>query len=805
MVLAAMKATWLALALGIPAEQAHGGSCNPFLGQTFYVNPENAKEYAESIATAEGRVKANLLRMQRVPSAYWIDVKAKVHGNSTRSLEGILKDASSKSPPELCVLIWYDLPNRDCDAKASNGEICCTYRSDGTCDYEMPGDCAEGIAKYVSEYADPFVAVLKEYQDKLPIVVVVEPDSLPNLATNSGHPKCGSTATQAAYKAGVSYAVRQLTTLTPRVSVYLDAAHGGWVGWENNLEKFMDILQGMDMPLTKVRGFATNVANYQPLGVQCPWCPDQGYRNGFCMNAKHSVHPCCQDPCKLLSQWNFGNNELNYAAGLVAAADAELGMTAHVIIDTGRNGVPDQRLTCEDWCNPRGAGAGVPSTAETANTSLVDAYFWLKTPGESDGCSQKLPDGSECPRFDAACASADSLGTAPSEPPAPEAGRWYDYQAKQLAANARFQPDALEHSDNTFTAACSTRMEGLDRPSPSEPTQWRSSSLPAESWSSRARAKEVALAGLATGSAEMGAMGLCIGGLAIEGLDTASFVSGGGAMVSENRLTLQHNSGVSITTSCAGAWDPNSFARFQLLGRTLSFTVDLSRVGCACNLALYLVQEPALDWSGIPSAGSCSWSPYYCDANMVCGQWCPEMDIMEANNRVFSSTPHKCNAPSDKGHYSACDRNGCGQNTRDMDSQAYGPGGSYRIDTTRPFDVHTTFHIGDTLASNVSSPVTSCTGMITRLQQDGKEVVLDHPQCSSYLDGVSDPMAAGMALRITYWGSDASTMSWLDQPPCGGDSCAGGNAGEATISNIRIGSGAASTPSPTRAEELVYV
>ena len=36
---------------------------------------------------------------------------------------------------QLVVLIVYDLPNRDCHAKASNGEICCTYNSDGTCNY----------------------------------------------------------------------------------------------------------------------------------------------------------------------------------------------------------------------------------------------------------------------------------------------------------------------------------------------------------------------------------------------------------------------------------------------------------------------------------------------------------------------------------------------------------------------------------------------------------------------------------------------------------------------------------------------
>ena len=66
----------------------------------------------------------------------------------------------------------------------------------------------------------------------------------------------------------------------------------------------------------------------------------------------------------------------------------------------------------------------------------MDAFYWLKTPGESDGCTQTLPGGGRCARFDTMCASVDSIGSKPSEPRAPEAGRWFDYQIKMLGANA---------------------------------------------------------------------------------------------------------------------------------------------------------------------------------------------------------------------------------------------------------------------------------------------------------------------------------------------------------------------------------
>merc|ERR1711966_99548 len=202
-----------------------------------------------------------------------------------------------------------------------------------------------------------------------------------------------------------------------------------------NLEKFMAVLKDMALPFDKMRGFSTNVANYQTIGVQCPWAPDQGYRNGYCLNGKHASEACCADPCKLESQWNPGNNELNFAQALTKAAAGLLSWEATAIIDTGRNGVPDARTDCKNWCNPRGQDAGIASTSETGHDG-IDAFFWLKTPGESDGCSQTLPDGKACPRYDSMCGSADTIGTQSGEPSCPEAGAWFDFQVKQLAKNA---------------------------------------------------------------------------------------------------------------------------------------------------------------------------------------------------------------------------------------------------------------------------------------------------------------------------------------------------------------------------------
>merc|ERR1712137_1196730 len=131
------------------------------------------------------------------------------------------------------------------------------YKANGQCDYTASGDCAAGLNEYKTEYVDKFVGALNDYP-QVPVVVIVEPDSLPNLATNMGDPKCVNTATQNAYKTGIKYAIDQLSTT--HATLYIDAAHGGWLGWDDNLGAFMQLFGSshMNVDLSGVRGFAQN-------------------------------------------------------------------------------------------------------------------------------------------------------------------------------------------------------------------------------------------------------------------------------------------------------------------------------------------------------------------------------------------------------------------------------------------------------------------------------------------------------------------------------------------------------------------
>jgi cellulose 1,4-beta-cellobiosidase len=398
---------------------------NPFVGHTFYVNPTFQKDIDSSMSGSDSTTLRNLQISRNVPSAYWLDVMSKAVPlqTSLASMEGILMDAGKHNPPHLVVFIVYDLPNRDCNAIASNGELCCTKKSDGTCDYRASGNCESGLALY-RQYIDNIASILKRYTN-VPTVLVIEPDSLPNLVTNMGNPSCSNQATQTSYREGIKYAVNTIKSASPAVEMYLDAGHGGWLGWQNNAQPFAELVRSMNI-LDKIRGFATNVANYQPLGKPCPaplWCLPSAGNTGA---------ECCSDGCNLVNQWNPANNEHNYVLELSSLFPGE-----YFIIDTGRNAVPNARANCANWCNPRDTGMGLLPTTKT-DLKVVDAYYWLKTPGESDGCTEILPEGGRCNRFDSMCASADSIGSRSGEPRAPQAGKWFDYQIKMLAKNANF-------------------------------------------------------------------------------------------------------------------------------------------------------------------------------------------------------------------------------------------------------------------------------------------------------------------------------------------------------------------------------
>jgi cellulose 1,4-beta-cellobiosidase len=363
---------------GTPASaRTEASRRNPFLGVNFFLNPEYV-ENVEATAKAFPAEADAIRKVKQYPTGLWLDSIAQV-ANIPKWLDEAKKQQESSGKPTLSLFIVYDMPNRDCAAKSSAGELKVAQN---------------GAARYRTEFIDPIAAHFAAHPE-LPIVVVLEPDSLPNLATNMNLPSCVDA--KEVYMDSVVYAIRKLGL--PNVSIYLDAAHAGWLGWDDNREKAVKIFKkvlkaagGVDT----IRGFATNTSNFTHLTN----------RDG---TALESTNPCY--------------NELIYVKKLaVSLADHGI-RDKGFIIDTARNGKGGIRKVWGHWCNIKGAGLGERPRAAPA--PFIDAYFWVKPPGESDGSSD--PKG---PRFDAECISDDSA------PGAPQAGQWFQSYFLDLVRNA---------------------------------------------------------------------------------------------------------------------------------------------------------------------------------------------------------------------------------------------------------------------------------------------------------------------------------------------------------------------------------
>ncbi|MGW2858913.1 glycoside hydrolase family 6 protein [Streptomyces sp. NPDC001205] len=408
---------------------------NPYAGAKMYVNPEwSAKAAAEPGGS----------RIADQPTAVWLDRIATINGVSggmglRAHLDAALKQ---KGSGDLVVqLVIYDLPGRDCAALASNGEL-------------GPND----LDRYKTQYIDPIASILADpAYAGLRIATVIEPDSLPNLVTNAGGTNtttdaCVTMKNNGNYEKGVSYALTKLGAI-PNVYNYLDAGHHGWLGWDSNLgpaaQEFAKVATTNGASVNDVAGFIVNTANYGP--VKEPYFKITDSVNGQTVRQSKWL------------DWNQYADEQTYAQGLrdkVIAAGFSSG--TGMLIDTSRDGWGgsarpagpgpatsvdayvnggriDRRIHVGNWCNQSGAGIGERPTAAPA--AGIDAYVWVKPPGESDGASSDIPNG-EGKGFDRMCDptyggnARNNNNPSGALPNAPLGGHWFSAQFQQLMQNA---------------------------------------------------------------------------------------------------------------------------------------------------------------------------------------------------------------------------------------------------------------------------------------------------------------------------------------------------------------------------------
>ncbi|GAB7048053.1 glycoside hydrolase family 6 protein [Catenuloplanes indicus] len=409
---------------------------NPYVGAQGYVNPE-WKAKAESVAGGN-RISSN-------PTAVWIDRIAAIEGTEGSSSNGSMGvrdhlDAALAQGAGYIQFVIYNLPGRDCAALASNGELGPT---------ELP--------RYKTEYIDPIAAIQADPKYKnLRIINIVEIDSLPNLVTNvegaAGTEMCRTMKANNGYVDGVGYALAKLGAIG-NVYNYVDAAHHGWIGWDTNFAPsatlFAQAANASGSTVANVHGFITNTANYSALKE--PFFSASSTVNGQSVRQSKWV------------DWNFYVDELSFAQAfrneLIAKGfQSNIGM----LIDTSRNGWGgpnrptaaststdvntwvnqsrvDRRIHSGNWCNQSGAGLG--ERPKAAPEPGIDAYVWVKPPGESDGSSELIPN-TEGKGFDRMCdptytgnaRNGNSMSGA--LPDAPISGAFFPAQLTELMNNA---------------------------------------------------------------------------------------------------------------------------------------------------------------------------------------------------------------------------------------------------------------------------------------------------------------------------------------------------------------------------------
>ena len=207
---------------------------------------------------------------------------------------------------------------------------------------------------------------------------------------------------------------------------------------------------------------------------------------------------------------------------------------------------------------------------------------------------------------------------------------------------------------------------------------------------------------------------------------------------------------------------------YKLAGKELSFTIDVSNAGCGCNAAVYLVSMPQ-------NTDPTICKDHYCDANVVCGVACAEIDSIEANKAALVTTPHVADDPNGEGfgiaHYVGPKEK---RLTSDRgDDCPYGPRESCTIDTNRPFTARFRFSSSSSdfeyslVLEQEGGRRASIPSPIKYLNKPGKGSVSSAEQANQMLRTHLD---AGMTLVVSYWaGRRPREMAWLDQPCTGAE------------------------------------
>ena len=339
-------------------------------GTRFFVPPPSSgapEQILQLLRSGDLKDAALIAEMEATPRAVWFTsgTPAQVQQQVRLTMR---EAAAERAVP---VLVAYDIPGRDCAQYSAGGAL------DEAAYQAWISGFAQGIGNGKA-------------------LVILEPDALGNLPSACGLSTSVYPFTDSERIAELQYAVTALEQ-EPGVSVYLDGTHSAWQSVGTMTQRLLEA------DVQDAQGFFVNVSNYQPT----PELTDYGTWISDCIamvtdpaNAFYNNPSACASQYYPATQSDFSTWGLTtawYAQNMGSAV-----ATTHFVIDTSRNGdgpnnmqryasAPyDQpssvigTLAAANWCNPPGSGLGLRPTANTG-VPLLDAYLWVKTPGQSDG------------------------------------------------------------------------------------------------------------------------------------------------------------------------------------------------------------------------------------------------------------------------------------------------------------------------------------------------------------------------------------------------------------------------------------
>jgi endoglucanase len=364
------------------------------------------------------RDAALVTKMLATPQATWItDASA---ATAKKKVKQAMALAALQNA--LPVLVLYDIPFRDCAQFSAGGAT-------NAADYAAWIDAvAQGIGsgRAIVLLEPVSLGIIPWYNPFADRDTWVSNPNLEWCQPAEANPATAASDRFAELRGAVQRLKQNAST-----SVYLDGTHSAWLGAGDAADRLIQA------DVADADGFFLNVSNFRvneqlvKYGTWIAKCiafasnpASWGVgHTEWCGSQYSPASPNDFSTWALTDAWYASNVESQtwwYSESLLE----------HFVIDSSRNGrgpwdpassshgpYPGD---AQDWCNPPGRGLGVAPTANTGN-ALLDAYLWVKTPGESDGqCTRSL--GPAGTTVDPEWGVVD-----------PAAGAWFPQQALQLA------------------------------------------------------------------------------------------------------------------------------------------------------------------------------------------------------------------------------------------------------------------------------------------------------------------------------------------------------------------------------------